>query len=1085
MKQPGLRFRSVPSSMVLWLTAAILLSVASCADSSSNPEPCDDGRSPCGSTCADTKEDPDNCGACGQVCSTGQECQEGVCTGGEGGAGGGGAGGTGGTGGGCAEGQTDCAGSCVTLETDPTHCGSCEVVCSPGYTCADSVCVCPAATTECDGACLDLQSDVAHCGACDVQCGFNQICTAGSCECNDGFTACEGTCTNLAVNPQHCGSCETACAPRAFCREGSCSCIVGPYEDLGTTVPQTVIGTNVDAGGGYDLSCVAAGSTETVYLFTASEDGTFTFDTAGSGYDTALGLFNPRDCAERGCNDDFGESQARVTSILNAGESVLVVVTGFNGATGEFTLNINQAAPPVCPSGVIDPALPQTVTGNTAVLGDAIAPACGSSGSPDASYTFVAPHDGRYIFDTLGSEYNTILEIRDGSCDGASLACNDDFGGDQSRVSVTLTAGQTVVAVVDGYAGDGGPFTLNVSEYTPPPCPAVDLGSTVPQTVTGDTTGLENAIVAPCGSSGGVEIGYSFTAPADALYIFNTFGSGFDTVLYARDGTCGGTTLACNDDSGGLQSQIRVLLTAGQTIVVVVDGYSTTASGPFTLNVSQILIPPCPAADLGSTVPQTVTGTTAGLVDVLTPSCGGATSPETTYSFTAPETGTYIFDTFGSSFDTVLHLHDGTCAGPTLACNTDSGGPQSRVNVDLTAGQTVIIVVDGNFSTSGDYVLNVNQFTGGGTCATPVDLGSVVPQTVTGSTLSQPSSVTPVCGFSASAPDMLYSFTAPADGTYIFDTFGSAFNTVLQVLNGTCTGGSLACNDDSGGPQSRLNVDLTEGQTVLVAVDGASGAAGDYVLSVNQFIGAGTCSTAIDLGSTVPQTATGSTLLQPNSVTPTCGTSSAPDTVYTFTAPTDGTFLFDTFGSTFDTIIQLRDTDCAGAALACNNNAGGPQSRTVATLVAGQTVVVVVDGASSGAGDFVLNINEFVDFGICGRPIDLGSTVPQTVTGNTSLLFDLIVPACSFLSTAPESVFIFTAPSDGNFVADTIGSSYDTVLHVRNGAACSDAPLVCNDDSVGLQSRVTMSLTTGQVVTIVVDGYNTNSGNFTLNINPG
>jgi hypothetical protein len=46
----------------------------------------------------------------------------------------------------------------------------------------------------------------------------------------------------------------------------------------------------------------------------------------------------------------------------------------------------------------------------------------------------------------------------------------------------------------------------------------------------------------------------------------NGSSSSYDTVLYVLDGTCGGAPLACNDDAWGVQSQVTVSLTAGQTI---------------------------------------------------------------------------------------------------------------------------------------------------------------------------------------------------------------------------------------------------------------------------------------------------------------------------------------------------------------------------------------------------------------------------------------------------------------------------------------------------------------------------------------
>jgi hypothetical protein len=104
--------------------------------------------------------------------------------------------------------------------------------------------------------------------------------------------------------------------------------------------------------------------------------------------------------------------------------------------------------------------------------------------------------------------------------------------------------------------------------------------------VTGTTVGLPATLIAPCGISNPntPEAKYEFTAPADGTYTFSTSGSSFDTILYLEVGSCGGATLSCNDDFGGLQSQVQATLTAGETILVVVDGYNA-ASGSFTLSV--------------------------------------------------------------------------------------------------------------------------------------------------------------------------------------------------------------------------------------------------------------------------------------------------------------------------------------------------------------------------------------------------------------------------------------------------------------------------------------------------------------------
>ena len=82
--------------------------------------------------------------------------------------------------------------------------------------------------------------------------------------------------------------------------------------------------------------------------------------------------------------------------------------------------------------------------------------------------------------------------------------------------------------------------------------------------------------------------------------------------------------------------------------------------------------------------------------------------PGATYGFTAPASANYTFDTLGSSFDTILHVHDAQCLGPELACNDDAVGVTSEVTVFLSMGQTVVIAVDGFSGAAGPFTLNVN-----------------------------------------------------------------------------------------------------------------------------------------------------------------------------------------------------------------------------------------------------------------------------------------------------------------------------------------------------------------------------------------
>ena len=117
----------------------------------------------------------------------------------------------------------------------------------------------------------------------------------------------------------------------------------------------------------------------------------------------------------------------------------------------------------------------------------------------------------------------------------------------------------------------------------------------------------------------------------------------------------------------------------------------------------------CDAVDVGSTVPQTVTGTTVGRIDTTSPSCGAPGGLDAVYTFSAPTDGIYRFDTVGSTFDTILHVRAGVCVAPELACDDDTMGVQSMVSVRLGAGQTVSVVVDGFGSNAGVYTLNITR----------------------------------------------------------------------------------------------------------------------------------------------------------------------------------------------------------------------------------------------------------------------------------------------------------------------------------------------------------------------------------------
>jgi hypothetical protein len=103
---------------------------------------------------------------------------------------------------------------------------------------------------------------------------------------------------------------------------------------------------------------------------------------------------------------------------------------------------------------------------------------CGGEG-PEAAFRWTAPSEGGpadWVIETTGSEFDTVLHVRSGTCEGPEIACDDDDEGGESvlptsRVTVNLDNDEEVVIFVDAYFSTGGHFVLNISRAPEDPAP--------------------------------------------------------------------------------------------------------------------------------------------------------------------------------------------------------------------------------------------------------------------------------------------------------------------------------------------------------------------------------------------------------------------------------------------------------------------------------------------------------------------------------------------------------------------------------------------------------------------------------------
>ena len=584
----------------------------------------------------------------------------------------------------CGEGLTLCPGGCVDAQSDPNNCGACGNACPSDGACEAGACVadCSAGLTNCNGSCVDVATDLDNCGSCGLACPDGSPCTDGACiaPCPPELLACDGGCVDADNDRWNCGNCGVICAPGEACVAGVCGACAAGETKCGTLCVD--LQTNSQNCGGCGLACAPGYVCTDGQCANSCPSGQIPCNASCTDLQT-----NTQHCGA--CNDPcaFGETCEAGACVCPGGP-----LCGFCA----------QALPS---------SIPQSQSGSTGGVPDSYTPLCAVSGSGNVAYSFTAPADGFYSFSVANSSYEAVVAVLDAAC--VERGCSDIFDESGGAAVVQLTQGETVVVVVDGNFGDFGFYSLEIDDVPPPVCPTLDLGSTVPQVVSGTTVNTGDALSTICNFGINGDVSYTFTAPADGSYAFDTYGSTLDTVLHLRDGSCSGPEMVCNDNSSGgagWESWVWTTLTAGQTVVIGVEGYGGQ-EGDFMLNVNTYTPPQCPMFNLPASVPQTLSGSTAiGTVDFLTPSCGNSQSPEATYGFTAPADGMYTFDTVGSSYDTVIHVRDATCAGLELACNDDSFGTDSEVQVQLAAGQTVIVVVDGyGGGNAGPYVLNIDM----------------------------------------------------------------------------------------------------------------------------------------------------------------------------------------------------------------------------------------------------------------------------------------------------------------------------------------------------------------------------------------
>lgn len=263
-----------------------------------------------------------------------------------------------------------------------------------------------------------------------------------------------------------------------------------------------------------------------------------------------------------------------------------------------------------------------------------------------------------------------------------------------------------VLGATDGALGSGGAIVLlgsggtraasgGSSDGGKPVCEPRSLGSELGIPVVEGVLSGASAYSSSCGGKG-PEAWFQWTAPQRGTWAFDALGSDGSATVTVLDGAGGCVAfpeIACSNAGRATV----VALEQGQTVTVVVDtdartsGYSLSISGPIRAGDT-----PCGAVDVGARLGSLRVGRLGEDATVSTSfACGGSTTSVVVTTWTAPTTNTFIFNTTGSSFDTLLEVRETCGSGQIYGCSDDFQGTDARIGLFFEQGARLNVLLGG------------------------------------------------------------------------------------------------------------------------------------------------------------------------------------------------------------------------------------------------------------------------------------------------------------------------------------------------------------------------------------------------------
>ncbi len=231
---------------------------------------------------------------------------------------------------------------------------------------------------------------------------------------------------------------------------------------------------------------------------------------------------------------------------------------------------------------------------------------------------------------------------------------------------------------------------------------------------------------------------------------------------------------------------------------------------------------------------------------------------------------------------------------------------------------------------------------------------------------------------------------------------------------------------------------------------------------------------------------------------PTCGSASDPQDVwFVVEVPDSGVFTAETqfiTGGLFDMVLQAYSGSCGNLELIeCDDDdgVGNHSFLQISNQPAGSLVYLrAFDFGSNAVGEFGICAVEIIagsDGQLCSSAIDL-----DVQDSCNPIEFQNFVGSASGVSEGCISTididlwFRIVVPASGNIIIETseaVNSPnpfFDSIMQLYSGNCSSLLPIECNDDAIGLFSRIVVNRTPGEELFLRVSEFGGDPGDFAI-----